>query len=288
VTHTAGNGVRLKGDHHTVLNCTFEDFDYSASDAAGVYASDYDHMDNSGGWGYHSITYNTFRTGGRIGVEHIRNQGVLISHNLFENIMIQSQDGGATYTWETDGGGTEISYNIIRNSRPIDYFSDLLLSIYIDGGKDNYNFLIHHNLIYNLGGSSNGINAAGSNGNIKIYNNTIFGTNHPDAIWAEGSNVQVYNNLHVKDLVGPDIQADKIAQSSDFVNAGGGNFQLQSGSSAIDAGRVISGITDGYVGSSPDIGAFEQGKTPWTAGANTSGTGTTRLPAPGNLRLVVQ
>jgi hypothetical protein len=286
VTHTAGHGVRLKGDHHTVFNCTFEDFDYGASDAAGVYATD---PNTDGNWGYHSITYNTFRNGGRIGVEHIRNKGLLISHNLFENISVQSQDGGATYTWMTDGGGTEISYNIIRNSTPLSYSMQLLLAIYLDGDEapGNRNFLIHHNLIYNLGGTSNGVNAKQST-NVKIYNNTVWGINHPAGIWADGSDIQTYNNLHVSNAMGSDLQNNKTAESGDFVNASAGNFQLQPGSSAIDAGRVIAGITDGYVGSAPDIGAFEQGKTPWTAGANTSGTGTTPLPAPRNLRLVVQ
>lgn len=41
---------------------------------------------------------------------------------------------------------------------------------------------------------------------------------------------------------------------------------LQSASGAIDAGAEISGITDGYSGSAPDIGAYEAGGADWTAG----------------------
>ena len=44
------------------------------------------------------------------------------------------------------------------------------------------------------------------------------------------------------------------------------DFTPKSGSAIIDAGSVISGITDGYQGSSPDMGAFESGKVSWTAG----------------------
>ena len=40
----------------------------------------------------------------------------------------------------------------------------------------------------------------------------------------------------------------------------------KSGSSIIDAGVAISGITDGYQGSNPDMGAYESGTVSWTAG----------------------
>lgn len=49
------------------------------------------------------------------------------------------------------------------------------------------------------------------------------------------------------------------------------DFSLHPGSSAIDAGKRIFGLTEGYVGDAPDIGAFEQGEempdygASWTA-----------------------
>ena len=42
-----------------------------------------------------------------------------------------------------------------------------------------------------------------------------------------------------------------------FANAAGGDYTLDSASDLIDAGVVIPGINDGYVGAAPDIGAFE-------------------------------
>lgn len=36
---------------------------------------------------------------------------------------------------------------------------------------------------------------------------------------------------------------------------------------AVDRGAVITGITDGFTGAAPDLGAFESGKAPWVAGA---------------------
>jgi len=42
-----------------------------------------------------------------------------------------------------------------------------------------------------------------------------------------------------------------------FVDPANDDYHLRSDSPAVDAGRVISGITDGYRGSAPDMGRFE-------------------------------
>ena len=79
---------------------------------------------------------------------------------------------------------------------------------------------------------------------------------------------------------GTDLQNNLQISNPLFVDAANGDFRLQSGSAAIDAGRPISGITDGFVGPAPDIGAYELGRT-WTAGANIGLTGTpTPTPSP--------
>jgi hypothetical protein len=43
-----------------------------------------------------------------------------------------------------------------------------------------------------------------------------------------------------------------------FVDAAGGNYHLQPSSTLIDQGIVIPGVNDGYTGTAPDLGAFEQ------------------------------
>jgi hypothetical protein len=43
---------------------------------------------------------------------------------------------------------------------------------------------------------------------------------------------------------------------------------LKEDSPALNAGKVIPGITDGFLGSAPDIGAYERGKPAWSAGHN--------------------
>jgi len=41
---------------------------------------------------------------------------------------------------------------------------------------------------------------------------------------------------------------------------------------------IIPGYTDGYVGSAPDVGAYERGSTPWVAGPDWSLTPEPILP----------
>ena len=52
-----------------------------------------------------------------------------------------------------------------------------------------------------------------------------------------------------------------------FVDAAAGDFRLRSDSPAIDNGLVLSPYTDGYAGRAPDLGAYEFGRSAWTAGA---------------------
>ena len=55
-----------------------------------------------------------------------------------------------------------------------------------------------------------------------------------------------------------------------FADAGSGDYTLDSTSDLIDVGVVIPGINDDYVGSAPDIGAFEYGYGGFTLSADPS------------------
>jgi hypothetical protein len=68
-----------------------------------------------------------------------------------------------------------------------------------------------------------------------------------------------------------------------FVSEPTGNYQLQSSSPAINAGIVVAPYTNGYVGSAPDLGAYEYGATPWSAGATNAAAIPVFDPVPGTL-----
>jgi hypothetical protein len=98
------------------------------------------------------------------------------------------------------------------------------------------------------------------------------------------------------------VRADRASLEAGRVDA-----RPRAGSLLVDAGRTVEGLTDGYAGEAPDVGAFEHGKPAWTAGARrpvpddivleveaevarmwalpgTKKPGAGRIPLPGNLR----
>lgn len=274
VTWAAGPGVGLLGYRHTVTNCTFHDVDYAGSGGAGIHGYNrYDCCNTEivSGAGQDVISYNTVYNTGGMGIQHMYLAGEKILHNLVYNVGIQNADAGSacTYTWGTNGGNTEIAYNICHDSNGFGERD----AIYLD--DDSPGFLIHHNVVYNYGGVGIYLKA----GNNHVFNNTVWNTG--SGIYGFGSpDVLIYNNLTDQPInVGTDVQNNPAIANPLFVNLGAGNFQLQSGSQAINAGRVIPGITDGYVGGAPDVGAFEFGNPAWTAGAG-------GVPAPTNLRMI--
>lgn len=55
------------------------------------------------------------------------------------------------------------------------------------------------------------------------------------------------------------IGANSIRRSPDFVNAGAGDYRLNSTSGIVDAGVVVDGFTFAFAGAAPDPGAYEIG-----------------------------
>jgi hypothetical protein len=109
-----------------------------------------------------------------------------------------------------------------------------------------------------------------------IYNNTLFNcadvgaypyddypTSNPDpAYWT--NDIYQYstsNNLFLSN-----------SPQTQLVNWTNNNFSLLPNAPAVNAGVVIPGFTDGYVGSAPDLGAYELGSPPWNAGVGSQPT----------------
>jgi hypothetical protein len=66
------------------------------------------------------------------------------------------------------------------------------------------------------------------------------------------------NTTSISTLRSWGYEASGISEDPLFVNGGGRDYRLQSGSPAIDRGVRISGVNDGFVGSAPDMGRFER------------------------------
>ena len=68
-----------------------------------------------------------------------------------------------------------------------------------------------------------------------------------------------YNLLANDKLNNVGVEDTGVVGDPSFTNAAGNDFSLLAGSPMSDTGSVIPGITDGYAGAAPDIGAYERG-----------------------------
>ena len=72
-----------------------------------------------------------------------------------------------------------------------------------------------------------------------------------------------------------------MSPAGEFVDVDNWDFRIADPSSpSIDAVVPISGINDGFVGSAPDLGAYEYGGTDWTAGSDITPDFSELLPPP--------
>jgi hypothetical protein len=169
-----------------------------------------------------------------------------------------------------------------------------------DGDGDGNNGLIHHNVIWNIQG---GIMIKGYEH--MIYNNTAFDNGEKNDIIVLIDCISPSDVGGNEGTITRNNAADKIAGHrsdtyQDYPVPGiydhnwngyetGGNvrdllisppayenledynpdeydFRPNPDSELIDAGMHVEGITDGYVGSAPDLGAYEYGGENWTPG----------------------
>ena len=257
IEYSAGNGVFLGGSRNRVENCLITNVDYNAGDEAGVYTLGRGHV----------VTRNTIHTAGRSGVVHRYSPAAKITYNVIHDVMLQTTDGGGTYTWGSDGGGTEIAYNHIYNVRSGGFGA---AGVYLDNQSRNH--VVHHNVVWN---SDFGLKMNPPNTNNLIYNNTLAG--RKNSVASSGTREMTgsvfRNNIFTASTqIGPGATVSgNLSGSIDFfrfVNPAAGNFILRSDSPAIDRGQIIRPFTDGWLGRAPDVGAYEYGRTAWRAGSS--------------------
>lgn len=260
---SSGNGVLLEGSGHTVTNNIIANSNYMVSYAAPVRINGTAHR----------ITHNTLVGAGRDAIAidwHTAGfdaRNIEIAYNDISGFGTLSTDLGAIYICcyiNLDGGS--IHHNWIHDAQAFSPFWGTR-GIYLD--LESYNSTIHHNVVSNImGGKDSFYLAAGSpRGYNRVFNNTFLGPVSIDKsvearnnIFATASTVtaQQSHNLFI------DIEANFKSAASEPKTP---NFNLQL-NSAINTGRKIPGITERFVGSAPDIGAYEQGGATWQVGSN--------------------
>jgi PA14 domain/Right handed beta helix region len=281
IAFSAGNGVTLAGSNHRITNTIIHDIDYTATDTSAITTGLYGDYSSRG----HLIQNNTLYNAGRSMVVHRETQALKILNNHLYNAGLLASDLGMTYTFTadgrpTDGGGTEIAYNLVHDN----FAPGEGMGIYLDNGSKN--FIVHHNIVWNV---KNALNLNLPSINNRIYNNTLLSWYEAAKGGAarlpqcDATGTKLINNIFGGPtnfgymFAGGDCPAGTVLPivqdnleysiNPNFVNTLENNYALQAASPAIDVGRLLGSYTNGYTGASPDLGALEFSKTPFTAGA---------------------
>jgi parallel beta-helix repeat protein len=289
VKGSASSGIVIDGSYNTVTNCRITSCDYSVTYHAGILVIN--DLPDGGSWVDDNapvgaqITNCYFAYNNRANVQVGRHAnatsdpkvGIRINHNEFGTSCYTSETGQVSM--QSCAGG-DISYNRFHDVAFVDVGSTVLEEDF--GARD---WKIHHNVFYQ--GDSSVVNALGEppvrrgfdfsfsyfgGEDSWCYNNTIVDLTEPNTHenwqymttdgtpngppWPESA-VHNKNNLFALSDTMPWKFADPVHR----------NYALTALSTkAIDKGVAIPGKVDKYVGAAPDLGAFEYGETPWTAG----------------------
>ncbi|MEK4351462.1 right-handed parallel beta-helix repeat-containing protein [Paenibacillus sp. FSL R5-0475] len=257
IAYSSGSLVTVKGTNNNIINSYIHD---------GGYVPNWEGLVNLQG-ANSLISHNTVSDAGRVTVYF--SGGMTANQIQFNNIYNAgwlTTDLGMVYGPNTDGQNTEIHHNFIHDNKAAAANSGIYL--------DNYtnNFILHHNVVWNNEGIR--LNTP-SNYNL-VYNNTVWSNTSPVGAWGDVFAQDMYGDKIYNNIIkGVDTvtaanaeHGFNLTSSPGFVDEANANYRLLTTSAAKDSGKVIPGITDGYTGNAPDIGAYEYGGEDWTAGHN--------------------
>ena len=256
VIYSAGNGIALIGDRNVVENCVVRNVNYNATDLAAVWAEGHGN----------AVRHSTLSHAGRSVFIHRTMKAGTIEYNDMHHAGLMTADLGITYCFGTDGEGTLIAHNWVHDNVSL----HTGVGIYIDNNSSN--FTIHHNVSWKNNDSGIRLNTTSTNN--KVYNNTVLDNGNSLGYWGpdgldDQPGCEAVNNIFTdKVSLGEGMEAhhNYEGDAPGLTNPDARDFTPAPGSPVIDAGVAIPGITDNAVGDAPDLGAYESGTTPWTAG----------------------
>ena len=261
IAYTAGTGIDIQGEGNTLTNCVIHDIGYM-----GTYEGAVQVKTTKGTVIDHCSIYRS----GRDLILHHKADNLRITYCDLHHAVMLNDDAGATYAWGTDGKGSVIAYNWVHHS-----VQQHTVGIYLDNFCKN--FRVHHNVVWACGSSGITLNCDAYSH--VVANNTIaqcpkaFGTFAYHRYTPDQTGTRIVNNLllaqfdpkNPSHVISGEKGATLEANGTGAVDADG---MPTPDSKAIDAGVVIPGITDGFSGAAPDLGAYERGGPLWRPGAD--------------------
>jgi hypothetical protein len=261
VAYAATSGLTIGGEDNRLVNSVVHDVNYLGTGRGGVSLS------RSVGA---VVSHCSLFRAGRDTLQHGGSKRIRIEYSDLYYTNMLNADSGAIYCWGTDGEGGVIAYNWVH-----DNLGDSTVGIYLDNFSRN--FIVHHNVVWNCTGSGIRLNSDALNH--QVYNNTIQQVREPFGTYCYANytptmqGTRIINNL-VNAAMHPTDPSEFVQGElgPELHHNGPGAVDRDAypvaGSAAIDAGIVIEGITDGFRGQAPDLGAYEFGGERWVAGAD--------------------
>jgi hypothetical protein len=266
VEYSAGMGIALGGADAVADNNLVHDISYGGTYGCGIWPAP--------GRARQTITRNTIYRTGRSGIDGVYSNKDIGYNDIYDFGLINT-DLGAIYAANgADLTGTRVHHNWLHDAKnDASHQFPVGAGIYFDQNAKPAQ--VDHNVFWN--NHKNDVRLEqGSAPFHRIFNNTMASTEtnfwYTFHSYPASSPSNSQNNIY-RSSIKPDTPgSNEMTFGTDpkFAKAGEGGlkYRLQPDSPAIDRGAVIAGVTDGYVGSAPDLGAYEYGGTDWVAGCS--------------------
>lgn len=272
--HGAGDGILSYRSHHLLIRDNIIRY----FNTAGVHCCGI----RTRGSDYVKVLHNTVHSSGRDLIT-VMGRHCETAYNDMYQAGLLNNDGGCYYvTGNTEYVQNTVHHNWVHDCEGPWYASHHLTGIYLDNNTKGYE--VYNNVVWNMPWP--GIYMNLDNWGIKIYHNTVFNCSHFMGRWEFHrclKDVVVKNNLSDKPIDEPGREptkwdnmdyntttnkniVDMHPMNACLVDAPRYGFMPRAHSRVVDAGVHIEGFTKKYKGKAPDVGAYEYGQKPWTAG----------------------
>ena len=277
IEFTDGHALLLKGIDLEVAHNYMHHLDYTATARVGLHVT----IDVNGqDLHFHHNTVHTSGSSSFI----VPDRKPDISYNDISNTGRVQNDGSVLQLTKNSVDSCQVHHNWIHDTPKSGMRFDAPFTKPEQAGQ---NGSVHHNVIWK---TNSGLMIKGDHH--KIYNNTIFDTpkqgiialaeqSSIDTTWYSNSNSAFFNNLvtslaghRKKNYAAPGTVLNNAAGAfmgdsliMDFIDFTASTYSLKENSILIDSGTVFEGYPTQYLGTAPDIGAYEFGEA-WVAGVN--------------------
>ncbi len=292
ISYASHSGLRVSGEANIIENCLIHDVCWHGSlDYAGLNVRGEANVSRR----------NTIYNGGNVLLK-CPGPNQRVEYNHVYNGGLLCRDISLIYTQLPRCRGTVIRYNWVHGCMTEGFRGhDGIGGMGIRGDDQTRGLTVHHNVVWDCG--IHGIIIKGDEN--RVFNNTVFDVGPRDPSQRNEHNSKhlliptraepkkpwrkqhpllqaqnagsIFANNAVGNIVwrGEPLGNDKISNNIEFgteppekwlVNPEKMDFRPRKGSSLIDAGKIIPGFEGDYKGKAPDIGAYEYGAKPWTAG----------------------